>query len=229
MFKEASEQLAQVGESSYHRLKDRAVQEMLGTVCLRRSSSIPGPRGLPGRGAPQHGPVAPLQGCVAGGEGRSHCTTASSTALAGLKPQIPHSHPALLLQDPNQDLCEEYPRHPVLLEQDWLHLWHSQCTARLSRYSTCLGALGGNSRVTRYTQLHSVSQPRSYLRTACSVFPPGFLLLFPIGFNFKLVKEKISDSMGKAVPPIYSLCLEVTFYLLDKSAFPCVLLELRCS
>lgn len=44
--------------------------------------------------------------------------------------------------------------------------------------------------------------------------PPGFLLVFPSGFNFKLVKEKISDSTGKAVLPIYSLCLEVTSLLL---------------
>lgn len=152
-----------------------------------------------------------------------------STALAGLKPQKPHSHTALLLQDPKEYLCEQYLRQPVLLEQHWLHLWHSQCTARLSRCTTVVGALGGKPRHTSYIQLYADSLDVTW-GLDLAFCPPGFLLLFPLDFNFKSVEENFQMVwVMQCLLFTACACRSLFTSILKKSAFPCVLLELRCT
>lgn len=173
-------------ESIYYRLKDRAAQISPGNGLAQHACAAVAvfqvPRELPREECHTVGLCGYIAELCGYGWVQEHCTTSCSTALAGLKPQISHSHTALLLQDPNQYLCEQYLRQPVPLEQNWLHLWHSQCTARLDRYITCVGALGGKSRLTSYIQLYTVSQPRYYLWTGCSILPSWFSLSFSIRF-----------------------------------------------
>lgn len=185
MPKEASEQLAEVVESVYYRLKGRGARISPGNGLAQHAcaavAAFQVPRELPREGGAQHDPVAPY---VAMDECRRHCTTSPSTAC--------RTHTQLCCSRTQSIFVWTVPETPIPTGAELApfvtqavpsqarqvhHLWGCSWRERRGSQATSNCILSVSTDVT--CGLDGASRT------------PGFLLLFPLGFNSKVVTEKI--------------------------------------